>query len=166
MSAPVLVAPMAAPNPWFSWTYLSSNVDDLLLAGREHILITIAAVVLATAVAVPLTLVVRRFPRLQVPVLAFSGLLYTIPSLALIAGLWPWLGLSPWTVITALALYALLVILRNMLVGLDAVPAELVDAAKGVGYTKSQLLWRIQVPLATPAIMAGIRIATVSTIGL
>jgi osmoprotectant transport system permease protein len=159
-------APADVPNPWFSWSYLQANADDLLLAGREHVLITIAAVVLATAAAVPLALLVRRFPRLQVPVLAFSGLLYTIPSLALIAGLWPWLGLSPWTVITALALYALLIILRNMIVGLDAVPADVVDAARGVGYTRSQLLWRVQVPMATPAIMAGIRIATVSTIGL
>ena len=166
MNAPLLSTPAAAPNPWFSWAYLQANVDDLLLAGREHVLITIAAVVLATAVAVPLALLVRRFPRLQVPVLALSGLLYTIPSLALIAGLWPWLGLSPWTVIVALALYALLVILRNMVVGLDAVPADVVDAARGVGYTRTQLLWRVQVPMATPAIMAGIRIATVSTIGL
>jgi osmoprotectant transport system permease protein len=166
VNLPAALAPAAAPNPWFSWAYLQANADDLLAAGREHVLITLAAVVLATAVAVPLALLVRRFPRLQVPVLAFSGLLYTIPSLALIAGLWPWLGLSPWTVITALALYALLVILRNMIVGLDAVPPEIVDAARGVGHTRTQLLWRVQVPLAMPTIMAGIRIATVSTIGL
>ena len=95
MIAISVAASTDVPNPWFSWSYLQSNADDLLLAGREHVLITIAAVVLATAVAVPLALLVRRFPRLQVPVLAFSGLLYTIPSLALIAGLWPWLGLSP-----------------------------------------------------------------------
>ncbi|MDQ5976058.1 MAG: osmoprotectant transport system permease protein [Actinomycetota bacterium] len=156
----------SAPNPWFSWTYLERNIDDLLRAGREHLFITIAAMLLAIAVAIPLTLLVRRYPRLQVPVLAGSGILYTIPSLALIAGLWPWLGLTPWTVIVALAMYALLVVLRNMVVGLDAVSASVVDAARGVGYGRRQLLWRVQVPLATPTILAGIRIATVSTVGL
>ena len=156
----------SAPNPWFSWTYLERNVDPLLLAAREHIFITVAAMVLAIAVAVPLTLLIRRYPRLQVPVLAGSGILYTIPSLALIAGLWPWLGLSPWTVIVALALYALLVVLRNMVVGLQSVSPSVVDAARAVGYGKNQLLWRVQVPLATPTILAGVRIATVSTVGL
>ena len=156
----------SAPNPLFSWAYLERNIDDLLRAGREHILITIAAMLLAIAVAIPLTLLVRRFPRLQVPVLAGSGILYTIPSLALIAGLWPLLGLTPWTVIVALAMYALLVVLRNMIVGLEAVSPSVVDAARGVGYGKSQLLWRVQVPLATPTILAGVRVATVSTVGL
>lgn len=156
----------SAPNPWFSWTYLERNIDDLLRAGQEHLFITIAAMLLAIAVAIPLTLLVRRYPRLQVPVLAGSGILYTIPSLALIAGLWPWLGLTPWTVIVALAMYALLVVLRNMVVGLESVSASVVDAARGVGYGRRQLLWRVQVPLATPTILAGIRIATVSTVGL
>ena len=156
----------SAPNPWFSWAYLESNVDDLVRAGREHVFITVAAMLLAIAVAIPLTLLVRRFPRLQVPILAGSGILYTIPSLALIAGLWPILGLTPWTVIVALAMYALLVVLRNMIVGLEAVSESVVDAARGVGYGRSQLLWRVQVPLATPTILAGVRIATVSTVGL
>jgi len=156
----------SAPNPWFSWTYLENNADDLLEAGREHVIITIAAMALAIAVAIPLTLLIRRFPRLQVPVLAGSGIIYTIPSLALIAGLWPLLGLTPWTVIVALALYALLVVLRNMVVGLEAVSESVVDAARGVGYSGTQLLWRVQVPLATPTILAGVRIATVSTVGL
>jgi len=156
----------SAPNPWFSWNYLEHNTDDLITAGREHVFITVAAMVLAVGVAIPLTLLVRRFPRLQTPVLAGSGLLYTIPSLALIAGLWPLLGLTPWTVIVALAMYALLVVLRNMLVGLEAVSESVVDAARGVGYGRAQLLWRVQVPLATPTILAGIRIATVSTVGL
>ncbi|MDI1289086.1 MAG: ABC transporter permease [bacterium] len=156
----------SAPNPWFSWTYFENNTDDLLRAGREHIIITIAAMAMAIAIAIPLTLLIRRYPRLQVPVLAGSGIIYTIPSLALIAGLWPILGLTPWTVIVALALYALLVVLRNMVVGLEAVSENVVDAARGVGYSGSQLLWRVQVPLATPTILAGVRIATVSTVGL
>jgi len=159
-------APGPAPNPWFSWAYLTANVDTLARAAREHLLITAASVLLACLLSIPLALLVRRLPRLQVPVLAVAGLLYTIPSLALIAGLWPWLGLSPWTVIAALTLYALLVILRNVLVGLDLTPPEVMDAARGLGYTSGQLLWRVQLPWATPTIMAGIRIATVSTVGL
>lgn len=171
MSLPVLpavaaVTAEAAPNPWFSWRYLQRNYDDLLLAGREHLVITAAAVLLAVAVAVPLALLVRRYRRLQVPVLALSGVLYTVPSLALITGLWPWLGLTPLTVITALALYALLVVLRNVIVGLDGVPADVVDAARGMGYGGGRLLWQVQVPLALPTILAGVRIATVSTVGL
>ncbi len=162
----VSVSAESAPNPWFSWAYFENNTDDLLRAGREHIIITIAAMALAIAIAIPLTLLIRRYPRLQVPVLAGSGIIYTIPSLALIAGLWPILGLTPWTVIVALALYALLVVLRNMVVGLEAVSENVVDAARGVGYSGSQLLWRVQVPLATPTILAGVRIATVSTVGL
>lgn len=174
MGAPGLVAALTllpratlpAPNPWFSWAYLRTNMDTLADAAREHLLITAASVVLACMLSLPLALLVRQLPRLQIPVLALAGLLYTIPSLALIAGLWPWLGLSPWTVIVALTLYALLVILRNVLVGLDLTPPEVMDAARGLGYTTGQLLWRVQLPLATPTIMAGVRIATVSTVGL
>lgn len=156
----------AAANPWFSWSYVTSHVDKLVAAGREHLAITVAAVALALVVSVPLALLVRRYRRLQVPVLALSGVLYTIPSLALITALWPVFGLTPWTVIVALALYALLVVLRNILVGLDAVPAEAVDAARGMGYGRSRLLWQVEVPLALPTILAGVRIATVSTVGL
>lgn len=156
----------AAANPWFSWSYVTSHVDELAAAGREHLAITVASVALALVVSVPLALLVRRYRRLQVPVLALSGVLYTIPSLALITALWPVFGLSPWTVIVALALYALLVVLRNILVGLDSVPAEAVDAARGMGYGRSRLLWQIEVPLALPTILAGVRIATVSTVGL
>lgn len=170
----VLAIPLAArtvvaadaPNPWFSWKYFQTNTDDLLRAAREHVLITIAAMALAIAIAIPLTLVIRRFPALQTPVLAVSGVLYTIPSLALIAGLWPVFGLTPWTVIVALTLYSLLIVLRNMVVGLEAVSASVIDAARGVGYGRMQMLWRVQVPLATPTILAGVRVATVSTVGL
>lgn len=166
MTVVSLVAPTEGENPWFSWSYLQSNADDLVLALREHLEITFAAIGLALLVCVPLVLLVRHWPRVQAPVLAFSGVLYTIPSLALIAGLWPVFGLTPWTVIIALALYALLVILRNILVGLDSIDEELIEAARGQGYTTLQTLWKVRFPIAIPTIMAGIRIATVSTVGL
>ena len=98
--------------------------------------------------------------------MATSGVLYTIPSLALISALWPVFGLSPLTVVIALAIYALLVMVRSILVGLAGVPAESVDAAVGMGLSDQQLLWRVQAPLALPAVLAGLRIATVSTVGM
>ena len=111
MAAGATVEP--APNPWFSWSYVTSHTTQLLEAGQQHILLTLTSVLLAMVVAFPLALLVRRYPRLEAPVLALGGVLYTIPSLALISVLWPVFGLSPWTVVVALALYAFLVVLRN-----------------------------------------------------
>lgn len=154
------------PNPWFSWTYVTDHVDELLAAGKEHLLITLASVALAMVVAIPLAVLVRRYPRLRGAVLGLGGVLYTIPALALISLLWPVFGLSPLTVTIALAAYALLVVLRNTLVGLDGVPVDVVDAARGMGFGPGRMLLRVQLPLATPAILAGLRLATVSTVGL
>jgi len=155
-----------APNPWFSWSYVTSHTTQLFIAGREHLLLTIASVALAMIIAIPLALLVRRVRLLEAPVLALGGVLYTIPSLALISVLWPIFGLSPWTVIIALALYALLVVLRNTVVGLKGVPQDAVDAARGMGYSKVAILTKVEFPLAMPTILAGVRIATVSTVGL
>ncbi len=155
-----------ASNPWLSWTYVQNNWEELVAAGKEHIFLTVGAVVLAIVLAIPLAMLVRKVPRLSGPVLGLSGILYTIPSLALISLLWPVFGLSPWTVIIALAVYGLLVVLRNIVVGLDEVPAEVLDAANGMGLTTRQIATRVSIPLAMPTILAGIRIATVSTVGM
>ncbi len=155
-----------ASNPWLSWSYVQDNWAELVAAGKEHILLTVGAVVLAIVLAIPLAMLVRKVPRLSGPVLGMSGVLYTIPSLALISLLWPVFGLSPWTVIIALAVYGLLVVLRNIVVGLDEVPAEVLDAANGMGLTTRQIATRVSIPLAMPTILAGIRIATVSTVGM
>jgi osmoprotectant transport system permease protein len=135
-------------------------------AGKEHVALTVGAVVLAVVVAVPLAVLIRRLPILTGPILGLSGVLYTIPSLALISLLWPIFGLSPWTVIIALAVYGLLVVLRNIVVGLQEVPGDVLDAATGMGLTERQILTRVSLPLALPTILAGIRIATVSTVGM
>lgn len=153
-------------NPWFSMDYVTGSWSEILDALVEHVVITVSAVALATAIAIPLALVAVRVRWLVTPSLMLSGLLYTIPSLALITGLWPVFGLSSTTVIVALALYALLVILRNTIVGLQGVPAHVASAARGMGYRESQILVRVGLPLALPAVMAGIRLATVSTVGL
>jgi osmoprotectant transport system permease protein len=155
-----------ASNPWLSWTYIQDYWPDLVDAGKEHVVLTVASVVLAIVVAVPLAMVIRRAPALTGPILGLSGVLYTIPSLALISLLWPVFGISPWTVIIALAVYGLLVVLRNIVVGLQEVPDDVLDAATGMGLTERQILTRVSIPLAMPTILAGIRIATVSTVGM
>lgn len=155
-----------ASNPWLSWSYVQDYWPELVAAGKEHIYLTVGAVVLAIIVAVPLAIVIRRLPVLTGPILGLSGVLYTIPSLALISLLWPIFGLSPWTVIIALAVYALLVVLRNIVVGLQDVSEDVLDAATGMGLTDRQVLTRVSLPLALPTILAGIRIATVSTVGM
>jgi osmoprotectant transport system permease protein len=165
MSSRAVLAAEAA-NPWISWDYISSHTDELAEAGREHIILTVTSVLCALLIAFPLAALVRRYRRLQSPVLGLSGVLYTIPSLALISLLWPIFGLSPLTVVIALTIYALLVVLRNTVVGLDGVDAEVLDAARGMGMDDRTLLWRVELPLALPTILAGIRIATVSTVGM
>ncbi|MCU0297091.1 MAG: ABC transporter permease [Candidatus Nanopelagicales bacterium] len=155
-----------ASNPWLSWKYVQNNWEELVAAGQEHIYLTVSSVVLAILVSIPLAILVRRVPVLTGPILGLSGILYTIPSLALISLLWPIFGLSPWTVIIALAVYALLVVLRNIVVGLQQVPGDVLDAANGMGLTDRQILARVSLPLALPTILAGIRIATVSTVGM
>ena len=125
------------------------------------------SVALAMVVAVPLALRGQTLPpTARSGARARVGVLYTIPALALISILWPVFGLTTVTVTIALAVYALLVVLRNTLVGLEGVPDDVVDAARGMGYGRRRLLWRVELPLALPAILAGVRLAVVSTVGL
>jgi osmoprotectant transport system permease protein len=155
-----------APNPWFSWDYLTQNSESLREALEQHVALTLVSVAVATVIAVPLAIVANRISWLSGPILAVSGVLYTIPSLALFAFLGPTLGLNPSTVVIGLVLYALLAIVRNALTGLQQVPPEVRDAAKGMGFGSASMLWRIDLPLALPGIMTGLRIATVSTVAL
>jgi len=139
---------------------------DLLTALVEHLIITAAAITLAVVIAIPLAVLAVRSRWLVTPTLVLGALIYTIPSLALITGLWPVFGLSATTVIVALALYALMIILRNTIVGLQGIPPHVHKAALGMGYSEGSLLVRVGIPMALPAIMVGIRLATVSTVGL
>lgn len=154
------------PNPWFSWAYVTDNLEELAVAGKEHVLLTVLSVAAAVIVAFPLALLARRWRWLQGPLLGLAGALYTIPALALIAALWPVFGLSLKTVAIALTLYALLIVLRNLIEGLDGVDEAVRDAARGMGYGSARMLFAVELPLAMPTVMAGIRVATVSTIGL
>ena len=155
-----------AGNPWFSWDYIRVNMDTLLAALREHIVLTVAAVLVAALIAIPLSIVAHRVRWLTGPLLATTGTLYTIPSLALFAFLAPFTGLNYSTVLIGLVLYALLIVLRGSLTGLQQVPLEVKEVAAGMGYGKLAALWRVELPLALPSIMTGLRIATVSTVAL
>ena len=157
----------AAPNnPWFSWSFVRDNSDAILAATRQHVTLTVEAVLLGIVVAFPLALLARRFSALSTPILGLSGVLYTIPSLAMFAFLEPFVGLNQRTVLVGLVLYALVVLVRNFLVGLQGVPADVREAARGMGYGSARMLWRVELPIAMPAMMAGVRIATVSTVAL
>jgi osmoprotectant transport system permease protein len=152
-------------NPWFTWQFLQDNQDTVLAALREHASLTAEAVALATLIAIPLAVLGYWFRPLTGPILAFTGVLYTIPSLALFALLAPLLP-GRVTVLVGLVTYALLVITRNATAGLTQVPEPVRDAARGMGYGRLAQLWRIELPLALPGILTGLRLATVSTVAL
>lgn len=139
--------------------------ETLELAG-EHLALTLAAVLAAVLLAVPLGVLLTRAPRLAAPVLGLAGVVQTVPSLALLAFMLPLLGLGVASALAALFLYALLPILRNTYTGIHGVDPTLVDAARGMGLSPLQVLTRVELPLATRTIMAGIRTATVISIGV
>jgi osmoprotectant transport system permease protein len=163
MSLPVYYADSA--NPWFTWQFLRDNQEAVVSALGEHASLTAEAVAFATLVAVPLAVAGYWFRPFTGPILAFTGVLYTIPSLALFALLAPFLP-GRVTVLVGLVVYALLVITRNAVAGLTQVPEPVRDAARGMGYGRLVQLWRIELPLALPGIMTGVRLATVSTVAL
>ncbi|MEO7982156.1 MAG: ABC transporter permease [Sporichthyaceae bacterium] len=155
-------------NPWFTWQYVRDNSGDLKSALITHVELTVESVLIALVIAFPLALIAYRYRRLAGPILGVTGVLYTIPSLALFAFIAPFsaFGLRKRTVIVGLVLYALLILVRNMLVGLQGVPEDVRESARGMGYGPGRMLWKVELPVALPTIMAGVRVATVSTVAL
>ncbi|MGW1892053.1 ABC transporter permease [Streptomyces sp. NPDC002004] len=153
-------------NDWICPAYLRSRSQELTDATLQHIGITAASVVIGVAVAFPLALLARRRRAFAGPVLGLTTVLYTVPSLAMFSLLLPLFGLSASLVVTGLVLYSLTILVRNILAGLQAVPEEAREAARGLGYGPLRLLWEVELPLALPALLAGVRIATVSTVAL
>jgi osmoprotectant transport system permease protein len=153
-------------NAWICPEYVRSRSAELVAAGTEHLRITVISVLIGAVVALPLALVARRVRRLRPAVLGTATAIYTIPSLALFSLLLPFTGLSERTVITGLVLYTLTILVRAVLAGLDGVPEEVRDAGRGMGYSRRGLLWRVELPLALPVLIGGLRIATVSTVAL
>lgn len=149
------------------WAWLGRNLDDLALRTVDHVLMTVLALVIGSVISFGLALAIRRRRALHGPILAVSGILYAIPSLALFAILIPFTG--PQSLLAAeiaLVSYTILILVRNFLAGFEGVPPEVIEAATGMGFTSSQRLWRVELPIALPVIVAGMRIATVTVIGL
>jgi osmoprotectant transport system permease protein len=157
---------MREGQPFFRVDWIVDNLDVLARRLGEHVLVTVIAVVVGFVLSFALALLVRRFPRLYGPILGISGVLYAIPSIALFVLLIPITGLSLLTAEIALVSYTLVILVRNIVTGLRSIPPEVIEAAAGMGYTGGQRLWRVELPLALPIIVAGLRIATVTTIGL
>jgi osmoprotectant transport system permease protein len=148
------------------WAWAADHLDEL--AGRvvQHFVLASIAVGIGFVISLALSIWAARRPIVRTPLVSLSGVLYTIPSLALFAALVPVTGLSILTAIVPLVLYTILIFMRNILAGLDGVPAEVLEAADAMGYRRTQRLTRVELPLALPLVIGGVRLASVSTIGL
>ncbi len=148
------------------WSWIGDHLDDILVRTLQHLELTIIPIVLGFIISLILAVWVTRQPRVYAPLTATTGLLYTIPSIAAFAFLRPIFGLSLITAIIPLTTYTLLILVRNNVAGLQSVPADVLEAAEGMGYTRAQRLRRVELPLAVPLMITGIRLAVVTTIGL
>jgi osmoprotectant transport system permease protein len=153
-------------QPFFRVDWVVDNLDVLARRVGEQLYITAIAMVVGFILSFGVALLVRRYPRLYTPVLGATGLFYSIPSIALFVLLIPVTGLSLLTAEIALVGYTMVILVRNIVAGLRAVPPEVIEAANGMGYSGAQRLWRVEVPIAMPIIIAGLRVATVTTMGL
>lgn len=157
---------MTEGEPLFRADWVLEHLDTLAQRIGEHLLVTIIAVAAGFVISFALALAVRRWPPIYGPILAVSGVLYAIPSIALFVLFIPITGLSLLTVEIALVSYTLVILVRSIVTGLREVSPEVIEAARGMGYSDRQRLWRVELPIAMPIIVAGLRIATVTTIGL
>jgi osmoprotectant transport system permease protein len=148
------------------WSWIAGHLDELAFRTLQHLYLASIAVVVGFAISFGLAIWAVRQRAAYAPIVGITGLLYTIPSLALFPFFIPITGLSDLTAEIPLVLYSLLIFIRNIVAGLDAVPGDVIEAADGSGYTRASRFWQVEVPLATPLIVAGVRLATVSTIGL
>jgi osmoprotectant transport system permease protein len=154
-------------EPLVRWDWISEHLDLVWQRLLEHVELTVIAVVLGLLIAFPLAVISYRNRQIYAAVTTVTGIVYTIPSLALFAIVGAYTGyLSRTTAEIGLVGYTLLILIRNIVAGLRGVPEDAREAARGMGYSDSQMLWRVEMPLALPVIIAGLRLATVTTIGL
>jgi osmoprotectant transport system permease protein len=151
---------------FIDWTWIADHAGEIGSLTADHLVLTGLAVGIGLLISFPLAILSHRRRWLFPPITWVTGILYTIPSLALFAFLVPFTGLTKVTAEIGLVSYTLLILIRNIVIGLDGVPDDAKEAGRGMGYTDRQLLWRVELPLALPAVFAGVRIATVTTIGL
>jgi osmoprotectant transport system permease protein len=151
------------------WQFILQNHVEMLQLTLEHLWMVGCSTVLAVVIGIPLGILITRWPRLNKPILGSANIIQTIPSLALFGFLLPapWIGArADRLAILALTLYALLPLIRNTYVGIRGVDRSVVEAGRGMGMTGSQLLWQVELPLALGVIIAGVRVATVISVGL
>jgi osmoprotectant transport system permease protein len=148
----------------FGW--IADNFDRYVPPFWQHVYLTLVSVAIGFAIAFALALLAHRRRWLVGPIVQVTGILYTLPSVAVFFLLLPFTGRGNTTAIIALVSYTLLILFRNFMAGFENVPAETRDAGRGMGLTPRQLLWRVELPLALPEIMAGLRIAVTTTVGL
>ncbi len=153
-------------NKLFCPGWVVENADRYVDPTLQHLVLVVSAVAAGFLIAFSLAVLAHRHRWLSSPFLAATGVLYTIPSISFFFLLLPLTGRGAVTAIIALTAFTLQIIFRNMTTGLRNVPTDVTDAARGVGLTRKQLLWQVEIPLAMPEIIAGLRIATVSTVAL
>ncbi|HVY78063.1 MAG TPA: ABC transporter permease [Solirubrobacterales bacterium] len=158
--------PCQATDKLFCWDWAKENIDRYGTPTVQHLELVAISVLIGFAIAFALALLAHRHRWLQPPLLAGTGVLYTIPSVAFFFLLLPLTGRGEDTAIIALSAYTLQIIFRNTMIGFANVPRSVVDAARGMGQTDRQVLWRVELPLATPEIFAGLQVATVSTVAI
>ena len=153
-------------QPLISVDWIASHLDDLALATIQHLVLTAIPLAVGFAISLVLAIWAVRAPLVNGPITAVTGLLYTIPSLAAFAILLPIFGFGYLTALVPLTSYTLLILFRNTVAGLQGVPREVLESADAMGYRRSQRLLRVELPLAVPLMAAGLRVATVTLVGL
>jgi osmoprotectant transport system permease protein len=153
-------------EPLVRWDWLGDHVDEMVERTIQHLQLTVVSVAIGLVISLVLATVIRRWRWTLTPILSLTTLLYTIPSIALFAALLPWLGIGLTVPTIVLTTYTLVVLTPFLVEAFDGVPTSVVDAAAGLGLTRRQRLWRIEVPLAVPVIVSGLRVAVVTVIGL
>jgi osmoprotectant transport system permease protein len=153
-------------NNGFCPSWIADNFDRYLHPFWQHVYLSVVSVACGFAIAFALALFAHRRRWLVGPIIGVTGVLYTLPSIAVFFLLQPITGRGALTALIALTAYTLLILFRNITAGLQNVPADAIDAARGIGFTPNQILWKVEVPLALPEIIAGLRIAATTTVGL
>lgn len=161
-----MIAAVLAQQPLIDQDWVVRNLDRIWEQTVQHLLLTGIPVAAGLLISLVLAALALRYRRAYEPIAGFGSVLYTIPSLAAFALLVPFFGFSATTAIVALTTYTILIFVRNIVTGIEGVPDEVKDAAVGMGYRRWRLFWEIELPIATPVIIAGMRIATVTVVGL